>query len=132
MDTILSESTSLKVAQATHMDKPTRHYSKKQENKVAKIVEGRRTANSGATAFDKGDVSAQDILIECKTLTKPQKSHTIQKAWLTKNEEEAYSRGKVLSALAFDFGDGEQFFILSARDFKNMYDCWKREQEDDE
>lgn len=29
----------------------TRYYSKQQEKKVAKAVGGRRTANSGATAF---------------------------------------------------------------------------------
>lgn len=31
--------------------KPTRYYSKQQENKVAKRLNGKRTANSGATAF---------------------------------------------------------------------------------
>lgn len=29
----------------------TRYYSKQQEKKVAKVVGGKRTANSGATAF---------------------------------------------------------------------------------
>lgn len=33
------------------MHNPTRYYSKKQENKVAKSLGGRRQANSGATAF---------------------------------------------------------------------------------
>lgn len=33
------------------MSKPTRFYSKRQETKVAKVVGGKRTANSGATAF---------------------------------------------------------------------------------
>lgn len=31
--------------------KPTRYYSKQQEKKVAKAVNGKRTVNSGATAF---------------------------------------------------------------------------------
>ena len=33
------------------MNKPTRYYSSIQEKKVAKAVNGKRTANSGATAF---------------------------------------------------------------------------------
>ena len=32
--------------------RPTRFYSTRQEKKVAKAVGGKRTANSGATAFD--------------------------------------------------------------------------------
>lgn len=75
--------------------------------------------------FDKGDVRGEDILIECKTLTKPQKSHNLKKEWLEKNQEEAFSRKKPLSALAFDFGDGERFYILSEQDFKSMYEAWK-------
>lgn len=33
------------------MNKPTRYYSKRQEKKVAKVVEGKRQPNSGATPF---------------------------------------------------------------------------------
>lgn len=43
---------------------PTRYYSKQQEKKVAKAVHGKRQANSGATAFAKGDVVTTDWLIE--------------------------------------------------------------------
>ena len=34
--------------------RPTRFYSRRQENHIAKAVNGKRTANSGATAFYKG------------------------------------------------------------------------------
>lgn len=34
----------------------TRKYSKKQEDRVAKVVGGKVNANSGATSFFKGDV----------------------------------------------------------------------------
>lgn len=108
--------------------KPNRFYSKRQENKVAKITEvdnGKREPNSGATLFRKGDVKTDSLLIECKTLTKPQKSHTIKREWLDKIREEAFSRGKQLSALAFDFGDnGTQFFILQDNDFQNLLSAW--------
>ena len=47
---------------------PTRSYSKKQESKVAKDIGGKRVINSGATAFAKGDVTLENLmLIECKT-----------------------------------------------------------------
>lgn len=111
------------------MNKPNRFYSKKQENKVAKNLGLKRTPNSGATMFDKGDVKGEDILIECKTLTKPQKSHTLKKEWIEKNAVEAFSRGKQLSVLAFDFGDGENYYILSEADFKMLYDSWKEVNE---
>ena len=56
-------------------NRPTRWYSSKQEKAVAKAVGGKQVANSGATAFNKGDVSIGQIcLIECKTCTKAQKS----------------------------------------------------------
>jgi hypothetical protein len=105
--------------------KPTRYYSNKQETKVAKELGMKKQPNSGATAFDKGDLKDDYLLMECKTLTKPQKSHTIQKEWLTKNKEEAFSRGKQIAALTFDFGDGNNHVILEMSDFKEMYEAWK-------
>lgn len=83
------------------------------------------TPNSGATLFAKGDVADEDVLIECKTLTKPQKQHAIKKEWLEKNQAEAFSRGKQLSALAFDFGDGKNYFIVSEQDFKILLEAWR-------
>lgn len=99
--------------------RPTRYYSKKQETAVAKKVCGRRTANSGATAFQKGDVVADDFLIECKTTTTSKASFSIKKEWLEKNEEEAFAMGKTHSALAFNFGEAEaNYYILSEKYFK--------------
>lgn len=108
--------------------KPTRFYSKKQETKVAKTLGARRTSNSGATMFDKGDVSGDEILVECKTLTQPRKQHTIKKEWLDKNEEEAFAKRKALSVLAFDFGDGENYYIVKERDFVDLYQLWLKER----
>ena len=48
----------------------TRHYSKKQEKRVAKNLGGKVNANSGATGFYKGDVRTDYLLVECKTATK--------------------------------------------------------------
>lgn len=101
--------------------RPTRFYSKKQENEVAKAVSGRRTANSGATAFQKGDVLTDDWLIECKTSTKAKASFSIKKEWLQKNEEEAFQMGKHNHALCFDFGDdGERYYVVDESTFVKM------------
>lgn len=98
----------------------TRQYSKKQETKVAKRLNGKRTANSGATAFQKGDVITKQFLIECKTKTKDSKSFTIQEDWLLKNEEEAFAMGKNNSALCFDFGPSanKRYYVISERLFE--------------
>ena len=102
--------------------KPTRYYSKQQEKKVAKATGGKRTANSGATPFQKGDVITTDgrWLIECKTKTKDSQSITIKEDWLLKNEEEAFAMGKNNSALCFDFGPSanKRYYVISERLFQ--------------
>lgn len=102
--------------------RPTRWYSNRQEKSVAKAVGGRKTANSGATSFQKGDVVTDNWLIECKTITEERKSFTIKREWLDKNKEEAFSMGKEYNALAFDFGDGGQrYYIIDERTFKEVF-----------
>lgn len=100
--------------------RPTRFYSKKQEKSVAKTLGGKRVANSGATQFNKGDVSLEDFLIECKTTTSQHKSSfTIREDWLLKNREEAFAMGKGHNALAFQFGeDMPNFYIIDEKQFK--------------
>ena len=101
-----------------------RQYSKKQETRAAKALSGKRTANSGASTFDKGDVKATELLVECKTLSKPQTSHTLKKEWLTKAYDEAIARGVHFSALCIDFGDGSNYYVVSERDFIELYTSW--------
>ena len=100
--------------------KPTRFYSNKQEKAVAKAVGGKKVANSGATMFRKGDVEADDFLIECKTTTCEHKaSFSIKEDWLKKNKEEAFAMGKRHSALAFQFGENrENYYILDEKQFQ--------------
>lgn len=106
------------------MNKPTRYYSKQQEKKVAKKLGGKRQANSGATAFQKGDVITDQFLVECKTKTKDSKSFTIKEDWLLKNEEEAFAMNRN-SALCFDFGPSanKRYYIISERLFDLLQQC---------
>lgn len=100
--------------------KPTRYYSNKQEKKVARYLNGKKIANSGATRFRKGDVELTDWLIECKTKTSPSKSFTVQKEWLEKNKEESFAMGKDYSALCFDFGDEHRYYVVDECTFKQL------------
>lgn len=105
--------------------KPNRFYSKKQERKGNRFLGLKDTPNSGATVFAKGDGVDKYLLMEYKTVTKPQKSHTLKKEWFDKNQEEAFSRGKRFAALCFDFGDGNNYVAVNIQDFKELYDAWK-------
>lgn len=100
------------------MNKPTRFYSNKQEKAIAKAIGGKQTANSGATAFSKGDVVADNWLIEAKTATTEKKSFAIKKEWLEKNKEEAFAMRKDYNALCFDFGDnGKRYYVVDEKTF---------------
>lgn len=87
---------------------PTRTYSKKQEDSIAKAVGGIRTKNSGATLFIKGDVLTRKWLLEAKTKTTHTESFSIKKEWFKKNIEECLLMGKPYSAVVFNFGPGEK------------------------
>ena len=100
--------------------KPTRYYSNRQEKKIAKAVGGKQVANSGATAFSKGDVRTDNWLFEAKTKMNVAQSFSIKKEWLLKNREEMFAMGKSYNALVFDFGDGNNYYILDEKTFLMM------------
>lgn len=105
------------------MNKPTRYFSNKQEKHIAKTLGGKQVANSGATAFSKGDVRTDNWLIEAKTKTTPSQSMSIKREWLEKNEEEAFAMGKEHSALCFSFGDthhDKMYYVISENEFKRF------------
>ena len=105
----------------THNKNSTRYYSNIQERRVAKAVGGKTVANSGASLFGKGDIRTDNVLIECKTVTKPAKSFSIKKEWLDKNEEEAFAMGKFYSALAFNFGPDEpNYYVVNEKMFQML------------
>lgn len=89
-----------------------------QEDRIAALYEGRRSASSGAADNDQGDVRCPRLLIECKmTMGKPP-------AWLKDFEkvtQEAYSEGRE-PVMAFRFykpesvlADREGYIDLTVR-----------------
>ena len=109
------------------MSLPNRYFSKKQEKVVAKELGGKTVSNSGATRFDRGDAKTDKFLIECKTVTKEQKTFTIKKEWLIKNKEEAFAMRKDYNALAFDFGDNKRYYIIDEKTFKIIQELLENE-----
>lgn len=96
---------------------PTRHYSSKQEKAVSKAVGGKVQKNSGATAFDKGDVivsGKNGFLLECKTKTSASESISIKKEWFEKNKQECLLTGTPHQAVVFNFGPGEENHYIIA------------------
>lgn len=104
----------------TYNKKATRYYSRRQEKAVAKKIKGKCVPNSGAIKFGAGDVTTDEWLIECKTKTTESSSMSIKKAWLEKNREEMFAMGKSYSALVFDFGDGNNYYVVDEKTFLMM------------
>lgn len=101
--------------------KPTRYYSNRQEKAVASAIGGRKVANSGATPYDKGDVTDAKWLIECKTCTKDQKSFSVQKHWFEKNLEESIYMKKDYNAVVINFGpNSKNYYIVDEATFLEM------------
>lgn len=110
--------------------KPTRYYSKKQEDSVAKELGGKRTSNSGATPFSKGDVNTNDFLIECKTKTTLSNSISIKKEWIDKNIKESLFMGKKYCSIAFNFGpDQPNYYIIDEYLMQYLIEKLKEEKE---
>lgn len=120
----------LRVSNVNEEKEPTRYFSKKQETKVAKSLDGNVQANSGATDFKKGDVTTEQFLIECKTKTSHSKSISIKKDWLLKNKQEALFMGKPYNALAFSFGpDEENHYIIDEYLFQELLEYLKNKDD---
>lgn len=110
----------------THNKKSTRYFSSRQEKKVAKTINGKTTANSGASTFSAGDVTNELFLIECKTCMEDKQSFSIKKEWLEKNREEAFSIGKDYNALCFNFGpNSKNYYVIDEKLFKQLNDYLK-------
>lgn len=104
------------------MYKSTRDASSRQEKAIAKSLNAKRTPNSGATKFSKGDLTlGQDWLIEAKTCMQPKKSFSIKQEWLNKLKEEQFATNKLYSSLCFDFGDeGQRYYVINESTFKYL------------
>ena len=97
----------------------TRFFSNIQEQKVAKLLGGNVTANSGATHWRKGDVQipSASLLCECKTVMQEKKSFSIQRDWVIKNKDEAFSNRLSNTCIAFSFDPDAKdvYFVINEK-----------------
>ena len=105
----------------THKIESTRDMSDLQEIAISRAIDGRRTWNSGAGNFMKGDIVSKDFTVEAKTAMTEKKTFNIKKEWIDKVEEQTFANGKNHWALAFNFG-GEQnqnnnYYVINEADF---------------
>ena len=93
----------------------TRTYSDIHENSVCGTLGGKRSSNSGAGHFVKGDViTNSNILIECKTSMSEKSSFSIKKEWIEKNRN---------SAISFRFEPfGDNFYVIDEKLMKFLSD----------
>lgn len=110
----------------TYNKNSTRYYSGRQEKNIARTLGGKVVPNSGAITFGAGDVVLEKWLIEAKTKTIESESFSIKKEWLEKNKEEAFAMRKDFNALAFDFGDGKNYYIVDEKTFEEILK-WQEE-----
>lgn len=102
------------------MYQSTRQASARQEKAIAKSLNAKRTINSGADKFSKGDLFIDnEWLIEAKTSMTPKNSFSVKKQWLEKMLQEQYGTNKLYSSLCFDFGDeGKRYYVIDENTFK--------------
>lgn len=99
----------------------TRYKSNQQEKRIAKAMGGRQVIGSGSTPFLKGDVVAGKLFIEAKTRVNPSKSIKVNKEWIDKAREQAYSSRKEDYTVAISFGDGRDYYIIEDRLMEELY-----------
>lgn len=94
-----------------------RRKSKNQENRVARLVDGKVTPGSGAFLFKKGDVDTPNFLIECKRTDFSQ--YILQLKTLEKIEKEAREKLKT-PAVVVEIKT-KSFVILKLSDFIDLF-----------
>ena len=83
--------------------------------------EARRQANSGAMWHSKGDIRVEHALMECKergTVNgRGEKTITIPKEWLRKQEQEAFEESKPFWYLPFGYKNDDAIYLI--KDFNH-------------
>lgn len=108
--------------------------SQKQEERVAKDVDGKTQRGSGSKDFHKGDVKSIEFLIEAKRTDKD--SLSVKKEWLIKVNAEALAY-KRIPALSIEFDNmpnlvPKDWVAIPARTLALLIECYRVAMEDKE
>lgn len=109
----------------------TRYYSDFQQERVCGIIDGKRTANSGASKFSVGDVinDCVSLVCECKTCMNDKQSFSIKKDWLEKIKSQAFAKRYENTCLAFNFGPGQKnYFVIDENLMRFLVEKLKENQ----
>lgn len=101
------------------------------------IVDAKRQANSGALWYAKGDIKTQDYLMECKergTLNaRGEKTISIPKEWLTKQEMEAFQENRPFWVIPFRYKNDNTIYMIKSFDHEiEIYQEIRRLKEENE
>lgn len=108
-------------------EKPSRFFSSSQEKSIAKAVNGKVIKNSGATMFQKGDVTTASWLLEAKTCMTDKKQFTLKEDWFRKNKQEALFMNKDYSAVVFNFGPNKpNYYVIDELTFQELLEYQER------
>ena len=105
------------------------------KRKERPIVDAKRQANSGALWYAKGDIKTQDYLMECKERgtinARGEKTISIPKDWLTKQELEAFQENRPYWVLPFRYKNDESIYLVKSFDQEiEMYQEMRRLREE--
>ena len=104
----------------------TKFFSNAQEEKVAKLVNGKVVAGSGSPHFCAGDVITEDWLFECKCPMTERQSFSLKKEWFIKNEREKQQLLKPYSGIVFQFAPNTtNYVVIDEKTFKLMYEIFE-------
>ena len=95
--------------------------SQRQERRISDTYDGQVSAASGAMWHRKGDVRAEDLLIEAKWTEK--KSFSVSKDMLDKIEREATLESR--EWMLYLTMQGQDYVIVDADVFEMYYRAWK-------
>ena len=110
--------------------KSTKYISSLQEKQVAKNLNANIVPGSGGGKWQKGDVSLDDWLLECKTSMSPKNSYSIKKDVINKIKKQSFEMQKENYALVFNFGPGEKnYVIIDENTFKYLLENQKEIEE---
>jgi len=117
------------------MARSTVSKSREQEEFVAKFLGAKRTPRSGGGTNIKGDVVSNIALFECKTSMTEKESFTVKREWLTKIQKERFEDRKQFAFLIQNFGgkgDKDNYVVMRIEDFKELYDSYVKEENNED
>ncbi|WP_242553982.1 hypothetical protein [Bacillus velezensis] len=84
------------------------------------VIDAKRQVNSGALWYAKGDIKTQDYLMECKERgtinARGEKSISIPKDWLVKQEKEAFQENRPFWVLPFRYKNDDSIYLIKSFD----------------